>query len=120
LLGSGSSSGVDLSIRLVRETGGVYIAPHLDMPHKVMSMICYLGQSGAPNTLQGTSLYEVEPSDIPIVRKTIPFVPNTGLVLPRTKESLHGVEPHIAHQNRLTLHFYLQKANRDARGVVRL
>jgi hypothetical protein len=119
-LGKTLSSSVDLSIRFVRETGGVYIAPHLDMSHKLMSMICYLGQSRVPNGLQGTSLYEIGASGVPIVRKSVPFVPNSALVLPRTEESLHGVEPHLAQSDRLTLHFYLQEANKDARGVVRL
>jgi hypothetical protein len=119
-LGKALSSGIDLSIRFVRETGGVYIVPHLDMPHKLMSMICYLGRPGMLVALQGTSLYELGVTGIPIVTKSIPFVPNSALVLPRTEQSLHGVEPHIAQSDRMTLHFYLQEANKDARGVVRL
>jgi hypothetical protein len=90
------------------------------MPHKLMSIICYLGHGGALNALQGTSLYEMGVSGIPTVSRTLPFVPNSALVLPRTTESLHGVEPHLARPDRLTLHFYLHEANKDARGVVRL
>ncbi|HYM75724.1 MAG TPA: hypothetical protein VE377_07070 [Candidatus Dormibacteraeota bacterium] len=119
-LGTPFSSRVDLSIRFVRETGGVYILPHLDMPHKLMSMICYLGPNGMHTALQGTSMYELGVTGIPIVRKSIPFVPNSALVLPRTEQSLHGVEPHIAQPNRLTLHFYLQESGTDARGIVRV
>ena len=119
-LGTPFSSPVDLSIRFVRETCGVYILPHLDMSHKLMSMICYLGPKGMRTALQGTSIYELGVTGIPIVRKSIPFVPNSALVLPRTEQSLHGVEPHIAQPNRLTLHFYLQEAGTDARGIVRV
>jgi hypothetical protein len=117
--GEDLSSNIDLSIRFVRETGVAYIPPHLDMPHKLISMICYLGQPGELNKLQGTCLYGTDADGTPIVRKKLPFIANTALVLPRTKESLHGIEPHTPQPDRMTLHFYLQEANKDARGIIR-
>ena len=96
-----------MAIRLVQESGAAYIPPHRDMEHKRLTVIFYLRGSEHAGS-QGTSLYEVDAvSRVPNLRKTIPFTPNSALVLPRTEGSWHGVEPHPISGARTTLHLYL-------------
>lgn len=108
---------IDAAIRLTREVGAAYIPPHLDMAHKQLTVIIYLGGSES-NTLQGTSLYDTdELNHHPNLSKTMPFVPNSALVLPRTDRALHGVEPHIVPQSRATLHIYLQEQGQNSTRI---
>jgi hypothetical protein len=102
---------LQMAIRLVQETDAAYIPPHLDMKHKRLTIVFYL--SGCERAAsQGTSLYEVDAVKcVPNLRKTIPFTPNSALVLPRTEDSWHGVEPHLISGPRTTLHLYLQGDN---------
>lgn len=110
-----SQDEVDVAIRLVQETGAAYIAPHLDMPHKRLSLLFYL-ENAQSESAQGTSLYEVdEKSGVSRARRTLPFSPNSALILPRTDNSWHGVEPHRLNLPRVTLHAYLQ--SRDYKGT---
>ena len=98
-----------VAIRLVREVGTAYVPPHVDMAHKYLTVIYYLCSS-TPD-VPGTSLYDASPDVNMRLRKTIPFVPNTALVLPRPNRSWHGVEPHLIHGSRTTLHLYLQEGS---------
>ena len=103
-----SQDEVKVASRLVQETGVAYIAPHMDMSHKRLTLLFYLGPSSSDSIL-GTSLYELdEMSGCARMRKTLPFSPNSVLILPRTETSLHGVEPHKLEYSRVTLHSYLQ------------
>jgi hypothetical protein len=99
----------DVAIRLVKEVGSVYLAPHLDMPNKPLTLLLYIaGNEDA--TTQGTSLYDFNKAAPETLRlsKTLPFSHNSFLILPRTTESFHGVEAHRLSRPRTTLHLYLQ------------
>lgn len=96
-------------LRLVREEGAAYIAPHLDQPSKLCVVVVYL--NAHDNADVGTSLLRHEPGTDNFVEiKRVPFKPNTAFVLPRTAEAWHGVAPQKIDQCRLTLHLYIKRA----------
>lgn len=94
-------------LRLVRETGGVFIAPHLDQPRKLLVIVIYLSDSPAS---AGTSLLEPAAAGGGFTELCkVPFTPNTAFVLPRTERAWHGVAAQRLQAPRNTLHLYVQR-----------
>lgn len=95
-------------LRLVRETGSVFIAPHLDQPRKLLVIVVYFGSDLPTNA--GTSLLEPTGQGGTFrERCKVAFAPNTAFILPRTETSWHGVSPQTLRRNRDTLHIYIQR-----------
>lgn len=102
------------SIRLVRETGACYLRPHVDRSFKPATLVLYLAPPISEEGPTGTSLYLHEQhSRSFIVAKTIPFVPNRALLMPRTPHSWHGVEAHLLNTPRCTLHIYTKDQSEE-------
>lgn len=96
-------------LRLVREQGAAYIAPHLDQPSKVCVVVIYINAHA--NSKIGTSLLQHDlETDSFVELKRVPFKSNTAFVLPRTADAWHGVAPQAIDQCRLTLHLYIRQA----------
>ncbi|WP_299609609.1 hypothetical protein [uncultured Tateyamaria sp.] len=97
-------------LRLVRETGSVFIAPHLDQPRKLLVIIIYFG-SDLPSSA-GTSLLEPTGQGRTFREQgKVGFTPNTAFILPRTDTAWHGVNPQTLRENRDTLHLYIQRSD---------
>ena len=98
---------LEANLRLVREVDAAYVRPHLDRPYKMLTLVFYLPNDEPNRTTLGTSLYRVSGSRPPKLDSTGAFEANSVLILPRTRDAVHGVEPHKC-GTRNTLHLYLE------------
>lgn len=106
------------SVRLVREEEAIYLAPHLDRPFKLLTLLFYLTQ-GSERSAQGTTFYRRSEDGSLIKIRTTPFEPNSALIMLCTPDSWHGVEPHLHQGQRDTLHLYLREDERELAHQVR-
>jgi hypothetical protein len=89
---------------LVQDLTDYKIGPHSDSPHKVITMLFYLPPNNSQAHL-GTSIYAPKdrtfrcsaglhhPFDLFDRMVTMPFMPNSLFMFPRSDVSFHGVEP---------------------------
>lgn len=119
--------------RLLLRRPGYELEPHLDPPHAILTVLCYLAQPGDPDT-HGTDLYASDPlpaqrvgilhparQGIKVERvTTIPFRPNTALVFV-TPRGVHGAKLPLTvdeHFERVSYQFQVC-LDEHARRVVR-
>jgi len=100
--------------RLVREDAAVYVPPHLDDVHKPFTLLFYLKHPAAADA-PGTSLYSAV-DGAPVC--SFPYEANALLLLHRTPDALHGIEPHLLNGFRDTLYVYIQDATRRSKVAI--
>ena len=120
-----SSGVIELDLRIMEDRSNYSLAPHTDIKSKLLTILIYL-----PHDITlaefGTSLYKprdpnrIFTSDQHHAREdfelvsTVPFLPNSAFVFPRTDRSFHGVEPFIkpnATRKMLVYNIYLKAEN---------
>jgi hypothetical protein len=76
-----------LRLEVIKDTGESWLEPHCDIMEKYVSFLLFINDSNEnPNI--GTDLYS---SDL-IVKKTVPFIDNTGYFFYPGKDTWHGLE----------------------------
>lgn len=106
IMGMQHSDGFRSSIRLVKESGAAYLKPHVDRTNKVLTIVFYLGDC-LENGALGTNLYGPEPDTEDSDHLSVPFKANTGVFLPRLRDSWHAVTAHKLRAPRITLQYFL-------------
>ncbi len=111
-------------VRLVRDKKGYLIKPHTDIKAKAVSLLFYLPDPCAIDSLRGTGTEIMVPKDRDFTSDgtnrfkfedfetvwSAPFLPNTVLGFPRSNVSFHGLHPIEAEQRDvLLLNIYRMK-----------
>lgn len=76
-----------LRMEIIKDVGESWLEPHCDIKEKYLSLLIFINDVGEDENL-GTDLYS---SDL-VVKKTVPFVDNTGYFFYPGDNTWHGLE----------------------------
>ena len=111
-------------LEAIEDRTGYALLPHIDVYRKMVTVLIYLAEPGADETL-GTSIYTLSRTDgfqasfgdtERLAREhfdiaaTVPYRANTALIFPPGNTSFHGVEAVAAGTSRRLIQFQI---NRD-------
>ncbi|UUX50068.1 hypothetical protein NUH88_22120 [Nisaea acidiphila] len=111
------SGNIVLDLRLLEDQSSYELGPHTDIDYKLLTLLIYLPDDDSLSEF-GTSLYEPKFPDRQYSSSghhardefelvgTVPFLPNTVFMFPRTDRSFHGVETFAAPQSKRKLIVY--------------
>ena len=102
---------------LTRDTAGYRIRPHPDTSSKVVTVLLYLPKN-ASQTTAGTTIYERtdNPENEFVEVRSMPFLPNSGLIFAVSKNSWHGRETlpaQIEQRDTISLTYFRELDGRD-------
>jgi SM-20-related protein len=84
-------SGADVEVNLWRYSAGCWLAPHVDKPEKVVTVLCYLNPDW-PTDHGGELLLLRSPAPQDVACRVRPLL-DTGVILVRSDHSWHAVDP---------------------------
>jgi hypothetical protein len=76
-----------LRIEVIKDVGESWLEPHCDIQEKYLSFLLFINDVNENENL-GTDLYSADH----VVRKTVPFVDNTGYFFYPSHDTWHGLE----------------------------
>lgn len=76
-----------LRMEIIKDVGESWLEPHCDIKEKYVSLLIFINDNGEDENL-GTDLYSSEL----VVKKTVPFVDNTGYFFYPGDNTWHGLE----------------------------
>jgi hypothetical protein len=82
-----SMQGAYLRVEIIADREGFWLAPHKDIPEKLMSMLLYVNPYNEPKNL-GTDFYD---TNLNLV-KTMPYRDNFGYMFAPAHNTWHGLE----------------------------
>ena len=111
------------AIEMIEDRTGYALKPHTDTHNKLVTVLIYLAEPGADETL-GTSLYTIEDQKGLTARfadnarfsremlghvRTVPYRANTALIFPPGNNTFHGVEAVAAGTSRRLIQFQVNR-----------